>query len=27
VRSTIRGIAPQNPFGNLFPEYWYYVKK
>jgi peptide/nickel transport system substrate-binding protein len=27
VRNTIRGIAPQNPFGNLFPEYWYYVKK
>jgi peptide/nickel transport system substrate-binding protein len=26
VRSTIRGIAPQNPFANLFPEYWYYVK-
>jgi len=27
VRSTLRGIAPQNPFANLFPEYWYYVKK
>ena len=27
VRNTIRGIAPQNPFANLFPEYWYYVKK
>ena len=26
VRNTIRGIAPQNPFANLFPEYWYYVK-
>jgi peptide/nickel transport system substrate-binding protein len=22
----LRGIAPQNPFSNLFPEYWYYVK-
>ena len=27
VRNTIRGVAPQNPFANLFPEYWYYVKK
>jgi peptide/nickel transport system substrate-binding protein len=27
VRNTIRGLAPQNPFANLFPEYWYYVKK
>jgi len=26
VRSTLRGVAPQNPFANLFPEYWYYVK-
>jgi len=23
---NLRGIAPQNPFSNLFPEYWYYVK-
>jgi len=27
VASNLRGIAPQNPFANLFPEYWYYVKK
>ena len=27
VSSTLRGVAPQNPFANLFPEYWYYVKK
>ncbi len=27
VASNLRGVAPQNPFGNLFPEYWYYVKK
>ena len=27
VRNTLRGVAPQNPFANLFPEYWYYVKK
>jgi peptide/nickel transport system substrate-binding protein len=26
VRNTLRGVAPQNPFANLFPEYWYYVK-
>ena len=26
VKNTIRGVAPQNPFANLFPEYWYYVK-
>jgi peptide/nickel transport system substrate-binding protein len=26
VRSTLRGVAPQNPFLWLFPEYWYYVK-
>jgi peptide/nickel transport system substrate-binding protein len=26
VKSTLRGVAPQNPFANLFPEYWYYVK-
>jgi peptide/nickel transport system substrate-binding protein len=26
VANTLRGIAPQNPFANLFPEYWYYVK-
>ena len=27
IASNLRGVAPQNPFGNLFPEYWYYVKK
>jgi peptide/nickel transport system substrate-binding protein len=27
VANTLRGVAPQNPFANLFPEYWYYVKK
>ncbi len=27
VANNLRGIAPQNPFGNLFPEYWYYVKQ
>ena len=27
VKNTLRGVAPQNPFANLFPEYWYYVKK
>jgi peptide/nickel transport system substrate-binding protein len=27
VASNLRGVAPQNPFANLFPEYWYYVKK
>ena len=26
VANNLRGIAPQNPFANLFPEYWYYVK-
>ena len=26
VKNTLRGVAPQNPFANLFPEYWYYVK-
>jgi peptide/nickel transport system substrate-binding protein len=26
VVNDLRGIAPQNPFANLFPEYWYYVK-
>ena len=26
VRNTLRGVAPQNPFANMFPEYWYYVK-
>jgi peptide/nickel transport system substrate-binding protein len=25
--NNLRGLAPQNPFANLFPEYWYYVKK
>ncbi len=24
--NNLRGVAPQNPFANLFPEYWYYVK-
>jgi peptide/nickel transport system substrate-binding protein len=27
VANNLRGVAPQNPFANLFPEYWYYVKK
>ena len=27
VANNLRGVAPQNPFSNLFPEYWYYVKK
>jgi peptide/nickel transport system substrate-binding protein len=27
VANNLRGVAPQNPFNNLFPEYWYYVKK
>jgi peptide/nickel transport system substrate-binding protein len=27
VANKLRGVAPQNPFANLFPEYWYYVKK
>ncbi len=27
VANSLRGVAPQNPFANLFPEYWYYVKK
>jgi len=26
IKNNIRGVAPQNPFANLFPEYWYYVK-
>ena len=26
VANNLRGVAPQNPFANLFPEYWYYVK-
>ncbi len=26
VANKLRGVAPQNPFANLFPEYWYYVK-
>jgi peptide/nickel transport system substrate-binding protein len=26
VAKNLRGLAPQNPFSNLFPEYWYYVK-
>jgi peptide/nickel transport system substrate-binding protein len=26
VGNNLRGVAPQNPFANLFPEYWYYVK-
>jgi peptide/nickel transport system substrate-binding protein len=26
IANNLRGVAPQNPFGNLFPEYWYYVK-
>ena len=27
VANNLRGVAPQNPFANLFPEYWYFVKK
>ena len=27
IANNLQGVAPQNPFGNLFPEYWYYVKK
>ena len=26
IKNNLRGVAPQNPFANLFPEYWYYVK-
>jgi peptide/nickel transport system substrate-binding protein len=26
VGNNLRGVAPQNPFATLFPEYWYYVK-
>lgn len=26
VANNLRGVAPQNPFANLLPEYWYYVK-
>ncbi len=26
VATNLRGLAPQNPFANLFPEYWYFVK-
>jgi peptide/nickel transport system substrate-binding protein len=26
VAKNLRGVAPQNSFANLFPEYWYYVK-
>jgi peptide/nickel transport system substrate-binding protein len=26
VAKNLRGIDPQNPFSNLFPEYWYFVK-
>ncbi len=26
VANKIRGVGVQNPFANLFPEYWYYVK-
>ena len=26
VTNKLRGVTPQNPFANLFPEYWYYVK-
>ena len=25
-RTNLQGVAPQNPFANLFPENWYYVK-
>jgi peptide/nickel transport system substrate-binding protein len=27
VANSLRGVAPQNPFANLYPEYWYFVKK
>lgn len=27
VANNLRGVVPQNPFANLFPEYWYFVKK
>ncbi|MCK4177839.1 ABC transporter substrate-binding protein [Aciditerrimonas ferrireducens] len=27
VAENLRGVVPQNPFSNLFPEYWYFVKK
>ncbi len=27
IANNLRGVAPQNPFANLFPEYWYFVKK
>ena len=26
VANTLRGVAPQNPYAELLPEYWYYVK-
>jgi peptide/nickel transport system substrate-binding protein len=26
ARNTLRGLAPQNPFANLLPEYLYYTK-
>jgi peptide/nickel transport system substrate-binding protein len=26
IRNNLRGVVPQNPFGDLLPENWYFVR-
>jgi peptide/nickel transport system substrate-binding protein len=26
IHNNLRGLVPQNPFANLLPENWYFVK-